>query len=63
MMIGDNRGQYKIKQSEENRILIYEFFSADEFSTQQECADALGLSIGTVNRHVKAIRAGWEPKQ
>lgn len=63
MMIGDNRGQYKMKQSEENRLLIYDFFCEDESATQKECADALGLSIGTVNRHVKAIRAGWEPKQ
>lgn len=27
--------------------------------TQRECAEALGLSVMAVGRHVKAIRAEW----
>jgi DNA invertase Pin-like site-specific DNA recombinase len=31
--------------------------------TQAECAKALNISVMTVNRHVKAIRAEWRPKK
>jgi DNA-binding CsgD family transcriptional regulator len=31
--------------------------------TQAECAKALNISVMTVSRHVKAIRAEWRPKK
>jgi DNA invertase Pin-like site-specific DNA recombinase len=44
---------------DENREAIERFFREHLCATQRECAEALGLSDMAVNRHVKAIRAGW----
>lgn len=42
-----------------NLALVREWFGQHLCGTQSECAAALGLSLVTVHRHVKTIRAGW----
>jgi DNA-binding Lrp family transcriptional regulator len=50
-------GERKRAEADENRERIVEYFRANPFTRQNECALALGLSQETVSRHVKAIRA------
>lgn len=42
-----------------NRATVRRWFRDHLCGTQRECAEALGLSVMAVNRHVKAIRAEW----
>lgn len=48
-----------VKMGEENLERVRAWFGSHLCGTQRECADALGLSVMAVNRHVKTIRAGW----
>lgn len=42
-----------------NRARVRRWFKEHLCGTQSECAEALGLSVMAVNRHVKAIRDEW----
>mgnify|MGYP005991744597 CR=1 FL=1 len=42
-----------------NRAKVQRWFLSHLCGTQRECADALGLSVIAVGRHVKSIRAEW----
>lgn len=42
-----------------NRAAVRRWFREHLCGTQRECAEALGLSVMAVSRHVKAIRADW----
>lgn len=46
-----------------NLAAVRAFFSAYLCATQKECAEALGLSIMAVGRHVKTIRAEWRGEE
>jgi hypothetical protein len=46
-----------------NRMAVRRWFEAHLCGTQRECAEALGLSIMAVGRHVKAIRAEWREEE
>ena len=61
-MTGPKRGSAGFEVGEENRKFVWDHFHANPFSTQKECAEALGLSAMAVNRAVKAIRHGWRPE-
>lgn len=61
MQISDKRGQYSIAVREENRRKVYEFFAANPQASQRVAAEALGISLPTVNIHAKAIKGGWKP--
>jgi len=45
--------------SEANRKAIRKYFREHLGCTNVECADALGLSVVAVGRHVRRIRAEW----
>ena len=45
-----------------NRAAIWNFFQENPCHSQLDCGRALDLNKQTVNKHVKAIRAGWRPK-
>ena len=53
-----NRKQ--IELCEENYLRVLAFFMEHICATQRECAEALGLSVMAVNRHVARIRKGWK---
>lgn len=50
-------GERKRREADDNRERVIEYFRANPFNRQKECAADLGLSTETVSRHVKAIRA------
>lgn len=50
------------KIGHENREAVRAFFLAHIGATNWECAKALGLSVMAVGRHVKTLRAEWEPR-
>lgn len=50
----------QIEVGEENFRRIKKFFQQNLCATQRECADALNLSVMTVNRHTKKIREEWK---
>lgn len=43
-----------------NRARVRAWYRAHPGCTQKECAEALGLSVMAVNRHVKAMRDDWK---
>lgn len=45
---------------EANHKAIRAFFSSHLCATNRECAEALGLNVCVVGRHVKSIRAEWK---
>jgi hypothetical protein len=45
---------------EANQMAIRAFFSSHLCATNRECAEALGLNVCVVGRHVKSIRAEWK---
>lgn len=47
----------------ENLERVRAFFKRHLCATQRECAEALGLSVMAVNRHVRAIRSEWKQGQ
>lgn len=55
-------GEVSQQISDENRRMIEGAFKAYPSITQTEVSELLKLSRATVNRHVKAIRAGWKPE-
>lgn len=42
-----------------NRRRVLAWYRDHLGTTQRECAEALGLSVMAVNRHVKSMRAEW----
>lgn len=50
----------QIELGEENYIRVLAFMQTHLCATQRECAEALGLSVMAVNRHVKRIRENWK---
>lgn len=44
-----------------NLARVRRWFRQHLCGTQRECAEALGLSVMAVNRHVATIRAEWRP--
>jgi hypothetical protein len=49
----------KVDEGEANCAAVQHFFATHLCCTQRECAEALGLSVMAVNRHVRTIRAKW----
>lgn len=52
----------QVKLGQENLEAVRMFFKKHLCATQRECADALGISVMAVNRHVRTIRAEWRDK-
>lgn len=50
-------GAARIAYGEANRRSIEDYFKANPFATQQECARDLGLGVMAVSRHFRALRA------
>lgn len=42
-----------------NRERVRNFLATHIGATNRECAEALGLGVMAVGRHVKALRAEW----
>lgn len=57
LQIGDGRGSGPTKIAAKNRKNIIDFFTRNPGATKTQCATALGLTLETVMRHVKAINA------
>lgn len=49
-------GEFAREVSKKNLADIKEYFEKNPYSTQADCARALGLNPVTVNRHVKTLR-------
>jgi len=47
---------------QKNRARVWLYFQNNMCATQRDCSDYLGLGRMAVNRHVRAIRGGWEPE-
>jgi hypothetical protein len=58
MDIKSKSGMWKKAQRAENIERIKEWFTNNPDGLQRECADALSLSIVTVNKCVQIIRKG-----
>lgn len=50
---------YRIEVGRDNLAAVRAFMATHLCATQRECADALGLSVMAVNRHVQTIRSEW----
>ena len=55
--------QKRIDKGEANYLAVLAYMSSHLCATQRECAEALGLSVMAVNRHVKRIRGEWRNDQ
>ena len=55
MKVTDGRGLYMKKTEADNRAKIKKWFSDNPGSTQKECREALGLSVSTIRKHVRAL--------
>lgn len=51
--------QSQLQLGRDNLAAVRAFFASHLCATQRECAQALGLSVMAVNRHVKTIREEW----
>lgn len=47
------------REGRENLARVRRWYQTHLGGKQRECAEALGLSVMAVNRHVKALRAEW----
>lgn len=56
-------GKIMADEGEKNRESIFVFLRENPGVKQKDCADHLGFTPHTVGRHLKAIRAGWRPKE
>jgi predicted ArsR family transcriptional regulator len=52
-----NIGAARAADGQATRRQIEEFYKNNPFAKRHECAKALGLSLVTVSRHFKALRA------
>lgn len=43
-------------RGEQTRQKVYAFFREHPFATQEQCANALGVSIKTVGKHVQVLK-------
>ena len=55
MKIVDGRGMHTKKTAEKNMARVEKWFKDNPNSTITDCYKALGLSIHTVRKHVKAL--------
>ena len=53
---------HRIEVGRDNLAAVRAFMASHLCATQRECAEALGLSVMAVNRHVKEIRAEWRDR-
>lgn len=58
-----NIGEVMALEGEKNRESIFLFLRDNPGAKQIDCAQHFGFTAHTVGRHVKAIRAGWRPKE
>lgn len=56
-------GKMKTEEGEKNREAVFVFLRDNPGAKQRDCAKLLGFNVMTVSKHVKAIRAGWRPKE
>ncbi|HZK19360.1 MAG TPA: HTH domain-containing protein [Treponemataceae bacterium] len=49
-------GFHKKQEGLKNRDMIIDYLSKKPEATQEDCANALGLTRQTVHNHIKAIR-------
>ncbi len=55
MKISDGRGMHTKKDEAKNIENIKKWFTENPGSTQKECREALGLSVSTIRKHVRAL--------
>lgn len=53
----------QVKLGEDNLSAVRKYFATHLCAKQVECAEALGLSVMAVNRHVETIRAEWRKRK
>jgi len=51
------------EQGVENKRNIRDFYHANPFTTQSECAMALGVHKDTVARHYQKFRKAWKDER
>ena len=61
MQFPDNRGAASRALAIKNKIAIADFFKANPAALQKECAAATGLSIATVENHVRDMKKNGVP--
>ena len=63
MKFPDNRGAASRALAIKNKIAIAEFYQANPTALQKECAAATGLSIATVENHIRDMRKNGVPNR
>ena len=61
MQFPDNRGAASRALAIKNKIAIADFFKANPEALQKECAATTGLSIATVENHVRDMKKNGVP--
>lgn len=56
-------GQIKRDEAARNKARIDAWFKANPYGRQNECAEALNLSVMVVSRHCKVLRAEHKQTQ
>lgn len=56
-------GKIRAAEGSKNREAIFEFLRENPGSKQIEAAKHFGMNVMTINKHVKAIRLGWRPRE
>ena len=51
-----------VRDGDDNRAAVWNFFRDNPCHNRTECAAALGLHRKTVESHAAAIKDGWRPK-
>lgn len=63
MQFPDNRGAASRALAIKNKLAIADFFKANPTALQKECATATGLSIATVENHVRDMKKNGVPER
>lgn len=59
-MANHNVGALRREVGERNKARVLEYFRANPFKTQRDCAKELGLNVCVISRHVMTLRAEME---
>lgn len=63
MQFPDNRGAASRAMAIKNKIAIADFFKANPTARQKECAIKTGLSIATVENHIRDMKKNGIPER
>ena len=61
--VGESLRIYNKNVAQKNKKNILLFFQGSPFSTNRECSDSLGLSLGTISKHKVAMRNEFLKKE